>query len=160
VRRRKLTEIAEVIDRDLRAIRARLRRPLEAEIARGNLTGPQQSVMHALVHSDGTSLKELSAHLGLAHSTVSGIIDRLQQRGLVERQTNDTDKRTSRIVVTQAVRDFVQETLPRLSIHPLVNALSRADAAQRRAIVEGLKTLRQILDKPARVGMDAEAFSK
>jgi DNA-binding MarR family transcriptional regulator len=147
-RRQNLNAIAEEIDRDLRVIRARIRRPLKAEIARGNLTGPQKSVMHALVHSDGMSLKALSTHLGLAHSTVSGIIDRLQERGLVERQINDADRRVSRIAVTQEVRDFVRETLPQLSIHPLVEALSRANAAQRRAIVEGLKTLRQMLEKP------------
>ena len=141
-----LTVMAEAIDRDLRAIRARLRRPLEAEIARGNLTGTQQSVLHALWHSKGMSLKELSAHLGLAHSTVSGIIDRLEERGLVARRAAKADKRITRITVTQQVSDFVRDTLPGLSIHPLVEALGSANAAQRRAIVKGLKTLRKVLD--------------
>ena len=141
-----LTTMAESIDRDLRAIRERIRRPLEAAIVGSNLTGPQQSVMHALVQSDGLSLKELSTHLGLAHSTVSGIVDRLQERGLVERRTGETDRRVTLIVVTQPVRDFVRDTMPGLTIHPLVEALARADAAQRRAIVEGLKTLREVLE--------------
>jgi DNA-binding MarR family transcriptional regulator len=141
-----LTVLAEEIDRDLRVIRERIRRPLEAEIARGNVTGPQLSVLRALVQVDDRSLKELSAHLGLAHSTVSGIVDRLQERGLVERRTDETDKRITRIAVTQQVRDFVHDTLPRLTIHPLVEALGRADAAQRRAIVKGLKALRNVLE--------------
>ncbi len=143
-----LTRMAEAIERDLRAIRERIRRPLEAVIAQGDLTGPQQSVMHALVRSEGLSLKELSEHLGLAHSTVSGIVDRLQERGLVERRASETDRRVTRIAATQQVRDFVRETMPGLSIHPLVEALARADPAQRRAIVEGLKTLREVLDGP------------
>jgi len=140
--------MAEAIDRNLRAIRERIRRPLEAEIARGNLTGPQQSVLHALVQSGGMSLKELSAHLGLAHSTVSGIVDRLQERGMIERRTSETDRRVTRIGVTRQVRDFVRDTLPGLLLHPLEEALARATAAQRRAIVEGLKTLREVLEKP------------
>jgi DNA-binding MarR family transcriptional regulator len=140
--------MAEAIDRDLRAIRERIRRPLEAEIARGNLTGPQQSVMHALVQSGGMSLKELSAHLGLAHSTVSGIVDRLQERGMIERRTSETDRRVTRIGVTRQVRDFVRSSIPGLLLHPLEEALARATAAQRRAIVEGLKTLREVLEKP------------
>jgi DNA-binding MarR family transcriptional regulator len=143
-----LTRMAEALDRDLRAIRERIRRPLEAEIARGNLTGPQQSVMHALVQSGDLSLKELSAHLGLAHSTVSGIVDRLQERGMVERRTSETDRRVTRIGVTRQVRDFVRDTIPGLLLHPLEEALGRATAAQRRAIVEGLKTLREVLEKP------------
>jgi DNA-binding MarR family transcriptional regulator len=142
------TVLAEEIERDLRAIREWIRRPLEAEIVRGNLTGPQLSVIQALVPSDGMSLKELSAHLGLAHSTVSGIIDRLQERGLVERRADETDKRITRIAVTQVVRDFLRDTLPRLTLHPLVEALGRADAAQRQAIVKGLKTLRKVLGNP------------
>jgi DNA-binding MarR family transcriptional regulator len=141
-----LTALAQEIDRDLRAIRARIRRPLEAEIARGNLTGPQQSAMHALVESDGMSLKGLSAHLGLAHSTVSGIIDRLEARGLVKRQTSATDKRMIRIEVTRKVRDFVRNTMPGLSIHPLGDAIRRANPTQRRTIVRGLKTLRRLLE--------------
>src|SRR5262249_783209 len=145
-RQHDLTVLAQEIDRDLRAIRARIRRPLAAEIARGNLTGPQQSVMHALVQSDGMSLKELSAHLGLAHSTVSGIIDRLQARGLVKRQTGATDKRMIRIEVTRKVRDFVRNTMPGLSLHPLADAIRRADPTQRRAIVKGLKALRRLLE--------------
>jgi DNA-binding MarR family transcriptional regulator len=136
-----------MIERDLRAIRERMRRPLEAAIARGNLTGPQVSVMQALVRSDGMSLKELSAHLGLAHSTVSVIVDRLQERGLVVRQTSATDRRVSRIAATQAVRDFLRDTMPGLIIHPLVEALARATVTQRRAIVEGLKSLREVLEK-------------
>jgi DNA-binding MarR family transcriptional regulator len=143
-----LTGMAEAIDRDLRAIRERIRRPLEAAIARGNLTGPQQSVMRALVQSDGMSLKELSAQLGLAHSTVSGIVDRLEGRGLVQRRDGETDRRVTRILVTREVREFVRDTMPALSIHPLVEALERADAAQRRAILKGLKTLREVLEEP------------
>src|SRR5262249_43873534 len=147
-RRHDLTRMAEAIDRDLRAIRERIRRPLEAAVAKGNLTGPQQSVMHALVQSDGMSLKELSAHLGLAHSTVSGIVDRLQERGMVERRTSETDRRVTRIGVTREVRDFVRDTMPGLLLHPLEEALARATAAQRGAIVEGLKTLREMLENP------------
>jgi DNA-binding MarR family transcriptional regulator len=143
---RDLSLIAEDMDRDLRAIRERIRRPLEAEIARGNLTGPQQSLMHALVHSDGMSLKELSAHLGLAHSTVSGIVDRLEERGLVERRTNEDDRRATHIAVTKQVRNFLRDTLPGLSLHPLVAAIGRASLAQRRTIVKGLKLLRKLLE--------------
>src|SRR5262249_54193644 len=130
------------------AIREMIRRPLEAEFARGSLTGPQQSAMHALAQSNGMSLKELSARLGLAHSTVSGIVDRLEKRGLVERRTDETDKRLTRISVTRKARDFLHNPMPKLSIHPLVEAIGRANQAERRAILNGLKTLRKILERP------------
>src|SRR5215470_20134406 len=98
--------IAAEIDRDLRAVRQILRRPVEAEIARGQLTAPQQGAMAVLFRSDGLSLKELSKELGLAHSTVSGIVDRLAKRSFVKRQAGDSDRRITRIAVADHVREY------------------------------------------------------
>jgi DNA-binding MarR family transcriptional regulator len=142
-----LAAIAEHIDRDLRAIREILRRPLDVEIAKGDLTGPQQNAVAALVRSGGMTLKELSRHLGLAHSTVSGIVDRLVKRGIVERQVDPADRRLTRVVVTGAVREFVQKTMPRLAVHPLVEALRGTKPAEATLILDGLKTLRRVLER-------------
>lgn len=142
-----LAAIAQEIDRELRAIRENVRRPLDSEIARGELTGPQQSAMAALVGSDGMSLKALSTHLGLSHSTTSGIVDRLQKRGMIERRQDESDGRRTSIVVTAEVRNFVEKTMPKLAIHPLEKALGLAKPAERDAIVNGLKTLRSVLER-------------
>jgi DNA-binding MarR family transcriptional regulator len=145
----KASEAAEAIERDLRAVRQLLRKPLDAMIAQGGLTGPQQAAMTALVKSGGLSLKDLSRELGLAHSTVSGIVDRLEKRGMVERNTDGDDRRVSRIVPTRQVRDFVQETMPELERHPLAEALAEATDAERQAAAEGVGTLRRLLERRA-----------
>lgn len=137
---------AQEIDAHLRTIRRALRKPIESEIARGGLTGPQQSVMQALAHADGLSLKELSRRVGLAHSTVSGIVDRLQKRGLLERRADDDDGRISKIVVSQVVRDYLRDTLPAVAISPLLEALRRANPPERKAILKGLRVLRRIIE--------------
>jgi MarR family transcriptional regulator, organic hydroperoxide resistance regulator len=149
-----LEETARELDRDLRAIREMVRRPLAAEIAKGELTGPQQSTMALLVRSEGLSLKELSGRLGLAHSTTSGIVDRLERRGMVERKPDEADRRLTRIVATEEVRRFLETTMPLLAIHPLVEALRKASAAERVAISAGLKTLRKVLERRKRNGVD------
>lgn len=143
---KKIAAAARDIDRDLRVIRQILKKPVEAAVARGGLTGPQQSAMRALVNSNGMSLKQLSQELGLAHSTVSGIIDRLQKQGLVERQSDDADQRSSRIVVTEQVRNFLRRTWPSLELHPLSKALSAATEAERKGIEDGIRTLRRLLE--------------
>jgi len=148
-----LTALAQEIDRDLRAVREIVRRPLAMEIARGHLTGPQQSAMAALVTSpDGMSLKALSQHLGLAHSTTSGIVDRLEKRGMIMREQHESDRRLTRITVSDEVRRFLQEKLPTLTIHPLVEALRHAKPDERSAITVGLKTLRTVLERRERTG--------
>jgi DNA-binding MarR family transcriptional regulator len=138
--------MAQEIDEHLKRVRQVLRQPLDTEIARGGLTGPQRSVMQALVHANGMSLKDLSRSVGLAHSTVSGIVDRLAKKRLVTRQTDKKDRRLSRIVPSKQVRDYVRDKLPALTIHPLLEALQRTKPADRTAILDGLRTLRRAVE--------------
>jgi len=142
-----IAALARELDRDLHTIRQLLRRPFEAAIVEGGLTGPQQSAMAALIRSDGLSLKELSGQLGLAHSTVSGIVDRLEKRGMVERRTDDRDQRATKITVTKQVREWVRDTMPALGIQPLDHALRVATLAQRQTIVDGIRALRAALER-------------
>jgi DNA-binding MarR family transcriptional regulator len=141
-----LINMAQEIHQHLRAVRRALQQPVEAEFARGGLTGPQRSVIEAVVKMGGLSVKETSRQVGLAHSTVSGIVDRLERQGLVERQEDKKDHRVNLIVPSKAVRDYVRDTLPTLVVHPLAGALQRAKPAERRAILEGLRTLRRVLE--------------
>ena len=141
-----LMALAEEIDLHLRTVRQVLRQPVEAEVARGGLTGPQRSVMYFLVHSDGRSLKELSKDVGLSHSTVSGIVDRLEKRGLAERQVDRDDRRISRIVAAKRVQNYMRSTLPSLVLNPLAQALRRAKPCERMIVLEGIKTLRRLLE--------------
>jgi len=138
--------MAAEIEAHLSAVRQVLRQPVEAEFARGNLTAPQRSVMQALFHTDGLSLKDLSRRVGLAHSTVSGIVDRLEKRGLAERRPDPSDGRASVIVVSQAVRAYMRDAFPALVLNPVIAALRSAKPAQRAVILEGLRTLRRVLE--------------
>lgn len=142
---RRLTEMAQIIERDIREIRRKLRRPLDAEVERAKLTGPQTSVMRAVFFSDGLSLKEICHRVGLSHSTVSGIVDRLAARGLLERSVNAADRRYRNIAVSKGVRDFMQTKAPGLIAQPLVRALKKATPSERTEILKGLETLRRVL---------------
>jgi DNA-binding MarR family transcriptional regulator len=147
-----LAAMARDLERDLRAIRQSLRRPFEAAIAQGALTGPQMSAMSVLVGAEGLSLKELSKELGLAHSTVSGIVDRLEKRGMVERRADDRDLRATKIRVTRQVRDWVRDTMPALGTQPLDHALRAASPAERRTILDGVRALREALERSSGSG--------
>jgi hypothetical protein len=62
----KLSKMARELDRDLRAVRQIIKRPIVTLIESGGLTGPQQSAMQVLVESDGLSLKASPNHVDLA----------------------------------------------------------------------------------------------
>jgi len=147
-----LVKLAQEMDQHLNVIRQKLREPLEAEFARGNLTGPQRMVMHALVLSQGLSLKQLSAQVSLAHSTVSGIVDRLQARGMVIRRRDESDGRASVIAPSSEVRDFLANRMPELAITPLAEALRAASDTERVTILRGLRKLRALVERSRATG--------
>lgn len=111
------------------------------------LTGPQVATIRALVNQGPATLTELAERLHLSHSTTSGIVDRLQARGLVARSRDERDGRVSRVAVTAPVEAYVRK-LRSSPYGGLVTALERATPAQRAAVVEGLSTLRELLEEP------------
>lgn len=134
------------IERDLSGIRRALRKPLEAEVARGELTVPQSAVMRIVVSHDGISLKDLAREVSLAHSTVSGVADRLEMRGLIERRPDPQDGRISRIYPTSPVVEWVRNRLPTLAAGPLASALLHATSEERESIERALRRLRELLE--------------
>jgi DNA-binding MarR family transcriptional regulator len=143
----RLRALAQQTERQLNIIQRCMRQRLQAEFARGNLTGPQRLVMSVLIRTQGISLKQLSEAVSLAHSTVSGIVDRLEKQGLIERQTHPTDRRITLLVASPPVREFLRARMPELALHPLLEALSHASATERRAITQGLDTLAHLLSR-------------
>ena len=57
------------------------------------ITPPQATVLFLLRHKDGRSLSECSKTLGVDNSAMTGLVDRLEKAGLVERKMNKNDRR-------------------------------------------------------------------
>ena len=138
--------MAEQIERDLNAIRKAVRRPFESEVAAGDLTTPQRGVMQILVRNHGITLKELTSQIGLAHSTVSGIVDRLEKKGMLERRSDVRDGRLARLYPTVAVTRFIRDRMPALTQGPLIEALRKATEDERLEIRQALLRLRELLE--------------
>jgi DNA-binding MarR family transcriptional regulator len=136
----------EQMERDLNGIRRAMRKPLEALEAAENVTLPQRAVLQVVVRKRGISLKDLSREVNLAHSTVSGIVDRMEKRGMVKRRADPEDGRMARIYPTAAVDAFVRERVPALARGPLETALKRASTREREEISRALKRLRELLE--------------
>lgn len=141
-----LTQAAAQIETTIFALYRLLRRPFDADAASSGLTVPQITVLEELANEDGLSLKELSRRLSLSHSTVSGIIDRLEKRELVQRTADEQDRRSSRIMLSPSVRAYIREAVPSRRLGPLLRALEGASPEARRTILAGLRTLRELME--------------
>lgn len=99
----------------LARVRAHIDAELEALFAQHGISGPGFAVIVTLSRLDepeGVPQRRLMEELGLSSGTVSVRMDRLAEQGLVERRTDSTDRRNSRIVLTQHGRELFERLVP------------------------------------------------
>jgi DNA-binding MarR family transcriptional regulator len=82
--------------------------------ARWDLSPSQFNVLNLLYDQRaGCTQIELSRSLIMHRSNVTGLVDRLEARGLVRRHDSAHDRRAYRVVLTATGRKLVQKILPR-----------------------------------------------
>jgi DNA-binding MarR family transcriptional regulator len=64
------------------------------------VTVAQAGILFLLKQKDGRTMTELSQILGIDNSTMTGLTDRLEKAGFLERHTNPGDRRASYIHIT------------------------------------------------------------
>jgi DNA-binding MarR family transcriptional regulator len=70
-----------------------------------NLTTPQYMVFNALWIGDGITIGELGQRVALDGSTITGILDRMEKTGYVERRPNAEDRRSALVYLTEKARE-------------------------------------------------------
>jgi DNA-binding MarR family transcriptional regulator len=81
--------------------------------ARWDLSPSQFNILNVLGDRPaGLSQTELSRLLIMHRSNVTGLVDRLEARGLVRREETPGDRRAYRVVLTDAGRALIQSVLP------------------------------------------------
>lgn len=77
----------------------------QALLEMAGITAAQSGALYYLKENDGCLFTELSRALGLDKSAITGLVDRLAGKGLVERRAAPADRRAISIVLTDAGRD-------------------------------------------------------
>ena len=66
-----------------------------------DFNGAQGKLLYVLWQADGISSAELADRAGLAPTTLTAMLDRMEQSGLVKRVPHETDRRRLRIMLTE-----------------------------------------------------------
>jgi DNA-binding MarR family transcriptional regulator len=85
-------------------------------------------------------MAELAAHLGLKKSTMTGLVDRAEQRGLLARAASADDERATEVFLTSEGAKLVARGRARLAeeLGPLCDRLPPADQRRLRALLQRL----------------------
>ncbi len=86
-----------------------LRRRFDAEAQRHDLTLPQWRALGQLSKTDGLSQVTLAGLIDTDPMTLSGLVERMEAKGLVERVTNPDDSRAKLVRITPKSRALVSE---------------------------------------------------
>jgi len=106
------------------------------------LTGAQFDILATLGNTPGMTCKELGEKTLITKGTLSGVLDRMERRGLIRRTASDADRRQVFIVLTlQGVRAF-ERAFP-AHIGHLKTAF---DALSARELDEAAELLRKLRD--------------
>lgn len=80
----------------------RLQRGLEQEmLAQDGLTSAQSGVLFFLGHNDGALIGDVASALDLVPSATTGLADRMERAGLIERKRDEKDGRAQRVYLTE-----------------------------------------------------------
>ena len=105
--------------------------------------GHVRALFHAGGH-DGSTMGDLAGSLGCEASYVTGVIDNLEQRGLVERQPHPRDRRIKVVVATTEGLALVKRAQDMLwDPPPAFDALSLEEQRQLRDLLGKLRANRQ-----------------
>ncbi len=88
----------------LGALTRRIQRYYNNRFAELNITLGQSFVLFHLLESDGSSVKDIAAAVQLDPPAITGLVDRLAKEGLVGRQADPDDRRTTKIYLTDRGR--------------------------------------------------------
>lgn len=116
---------------------------LSSALADLNLGAAEINALANLADCGALSVRELSAETGTRASTLTGVLDRLENRGYLTRELDATDRRSFRLPLTEAgqavatrvraaVADIEHDALAGLSVtqiagfHAVITALQEA----------------------------------
>ena len=92
----------------IRLIGGRVFEKLLAASGADTFNGPQGKILDALWQKDGLSANEISQRTGLASSTLTSMLDRMENAGLVRRSRSADDRRVVQVFLgpkAQACRE-------------------------------------------------------
>jgi len=108
------------------------------------MTGQQVGALAILARAPGISLGELGERMYLHISTCSGIVDRLERKGYVERRRDREDRRIVRLYVTPSGRRMAAR-IPVSGFGILVRDMKRLPAREIHHVCEAMKILLRIM---------------
>ena len=107
------------------------------------LTVSQADVLFTLGNTDGLSFKEIGEMALITKGTLTGVIDRMEAKGLVKRKMSPQDRRITLVRLTKQGERLFEKEFPR-QISYIKQRFDRLSKTELKEIMKSLSRLREI----------------
>jgi len=136
--------IAEIVQ-SFRKIFKYIQQYSEEVLKEFGVTGPQLWLLKTLHDDNGTPVSELSQKMFLHISTVSSIINRLEEKGLIERKRTKTDRRKVFIHLTDRGEELIVKA-PEPAQGKLLHGLQKLSSEEVLGLYKSLEKIVQLME--------------
>jgi MarR family transcriptional regulator, lower aerobic nicotinate degradation pathway regulator len=124
------------------------------ETANFGITPVQFAALNAVVQQPGVDQRTLAKTIGFDTSTIGGVVDRLEARGLMQRNASTSDRRVRLLTITAAGEALLAAAIPAM-LAAQKRILAPLPAAQRKEFLRMLAVLVDANNELSRAPSDA-----
>ncbi len=136
---------AAAIIADFRATISQIKCASSERLLRLGVSMAQLHIMYTLQRAGEMTMSRLAEVLNVSLSNATGLIDRMEERGFIERYRVPTDRRIVLVRVTASGQAMLGEA-DALSDELLRSVLGRLPASQLRGVANAMSALREAVD--------------
>ncbi len=130
----------------LKEVSVKIKEALKYRGDKVEIPAPHWMIMAMLDENGKMKVGDLSKKIGLSNSTVSGILDKLEDQGFVERIRSNEDRRVVWVQTTQKFKECLYMHFKEAE-KQFENLLSKATEDEIDKVLEGFETLKRILER-------------
>jgi DNA-binding MarR family transcriptional regulator len=112
------------------------------------LSYPQILVLYALLETGGSTIGGLSQHLKISQGVISRTVDRLADKGMVERERDEDDRRVVQVGLSPEGNDFATKMIT-YHVDKFGDQFNKIDRDDRDTFLKLLKEIDSRLEKQA-----------
>jgi len=110
-----------------------------------SVSSAQLNCLLALYENGPLPPSQIAKHILVKSSTVTGVVDRLEQKGLVTRVRNSPDRRIVTIELTETGKKLTENAPPPIQ-QRVIDGLKKLTSHETEQIVHSLQRLTDLLD--------------
>lgn len=128
----------------LKEVNHALKKQMFKQFEKYHLSGSEIMAVTMVIHHGNMKISELSDRMNLSMSTVSGIVDRLEKAGVLERNKDSKDRRVVRVGITKEYKAISKTDFVAFE-EGIKKAISHISQEEYQQLIQSLKLLSKII---------------